>query len=541
MRPVLAALILLSALVLPAAASGQPTPGSRVLVMPFTAEVEPGAAGGAGAALWLGEAASLLLTEGLSTQGVGALRRSERVAAFEELNVPMTSALTRATMIRIGELIGASEIIFGSVRLGEALEVRARMVRLGDGREMPIVTDTAPLAQIFTVFGRVATRLSGHTGRSRPTATAAAPPLPLETFENYVKGLVAATPQAQQRFLEDAVRQASGDPRILLALWQAYTTQGFHDRALGIANAVPPDSPAYRRARFAVALSLVELGRFDGAFQALTQLHGIERSASVSNALGVVQLRRGTPAGGSAPAVYFKRAVDEEPENTDYLFNLGYAHAIAQNTADALVWLREAVRFDAASGDAHLVMSAALAAAGRTTEAQRELELARLLGTEAGASPMPLSARVPAGLERLASSAELSSAARLRTVIGNPSQRDQQETAAFHLNNGRALVAAGRDREATSELRRAIYLAPYADEPHLLLGQIYQRTGRIAEAVDEFTVAIWSRETGAARLALADALLEQGQTDAARREATRALVLMPGSAEAKALLAKIGG
>lgn len=521
---------------LAADAAAQSTPGSRVLVMPFTAEVEPGAPGGGGAALWLGEAASALIVEGLATRGVGAMSRDERVTAFERLNLPMTSALTRATTIRVGELIGASEVVFGEVRLGERLEIRARLVRLSTGNELAPVEHQGALPDIFQVFDVVSERIAGQTGRFRPARPAPAP-LALETFESYLKGLVAATPAAQQRFLETAVRQAPNDPRILMALWDVYTVQGEHERALASANAVSPDAGAYRQARFAVALSMLELRRFDGAWQALTTIYASERAAAVSSLLGVVQLRRGTSPGGNTPATYFARAVDEHPENTDYIFNLGYAHALAGNAAEALTWLREVVRFDAADGDAHRVMSALLAAAGRTTEAQRELDLARLLGGTADeAATLVLSPQVPQGLERIPALADLSSAAVLRTVVGAPAQRDQEATARFHVTNARTLLGEGRDREATSELRRAIYLSPYEEEPHRLLGGIHQRAGRLAEAVEAFTVALWCRETAEGRVALGAALLESGQREAAQREAARALVLDPGSAEARALV-----
>ena len=72
----------------------------------------------------------------------------------------------------------------------------------------------------------------------------------------------------------------------------------------------------------------------------------------------------------------------------------------------------------------------------------------------------------------------------------------------FHLERGRRLFEERRDREAINELRRAVYLAPYEEEPHRLLGQLYQRAGRLAEAIDELTVAMWARETAAGRLAL---------------------------------------
>ena len=106
---------------------------------------------------------------------------------------------------------------------------------------------------------------------------------------------------------------------------------------------------------------------------------------------------------------------------------------------------------------------------------------------------------------------------------------------------GQNLSKAGQDLEAATDLRRVIYLAPDNDQAHLALGRLYQRTGRLADAIDEFKVAIWCRETAPARVALGSAFLESGDRDAARREATRALALAPDSAEAKELMRRIDG
>src|SRR5690606_30109355 len=107
----------------------------------------------------------------------------------------------------------------------------------------------------------------------------------------YLKGLVATTPAVQQRFLEEAARQAPSDARILMALWHVYTAQGDHEHALASANAVTADAADFHRARFAVALSMIELRRLDGAWEVLTALHQVRPSAAVSSALGVVQMR----------------------------------------------------------------------------------------------------------------------------------------------------------------------------------------------------------------------------------------------------------
>jgi tetratricopeptide (TPR) repeat protein len=530
-----AAIALLAGIAFPDVTTAQPASGSRVLVMPFTADVEAQAPGGAGASLWLGEAAAVLLGEGLANEGVGALTREERIAAFDRLQLPMSTALTRATMIRVAELTGASDLVFGEIDLGDTLQVRVRSIQLRPGSERPPVEDAATLPEIFTMFDRLSRRVADVTGRLRPRGARAIAHLPLEAFELFVKGLVAATPAVEQRFLESAMRLAPADPRIQLELWNVYSAQDMDDRALEAANSVPATSPLYRRARFAVAQSLIALKRYDGAMHELEALYKAEPAAAVSNAIGVVHLRRDAAEVSSPAATYFARAVREAPANTTYLFNLGYAQALASNQAEALTSLRETVRLDPTDGDAHLVMSAVL---GRTPEGQRELELARSLGASIDPATAVAGGRVPGGLERVEIDLGLSPAARLVTAV--PAQRDQQETAAFHLARAKTLIEQRRDTEAIEALRRSIYLSPYADEPHLLLGTLYRRAGRVTEAVDAFKIAIWSRETAAAHVALGNALVDAGDPEGAKRSADRALVLAPTSEPARELLKRLG-
>jgi tetratricopeptide (TPR) repeat protein/TolB-like protein len=542
-RARLLAATLLVSIASPAAAAAQAVAGSRVLVLPFAAQADQSARGGAGGTLWLGEAAALLLTDGLADLGLVTLGRDERVSAFDHLRLPMRATLTRATMVRVGELVGASEVVFGEIRLAESarLTVRVRMVQLGPGRQLPDLADEAGLDGIFALFDRLSVRVAAAMGQPKPVVAPSLPRLPLEAFEAYVKGLVAATPATAQRFLETAMALAPRDPRILLALWRTYAEQDEHEKALAVANAVAADSPLARKARLAVALSLVELRRFDGAHKELMALAKQRAAPGLSNALGIVQLRRGVLAGPESATAYFDRAVAARPDDTTFLFNLGYAYALAKEAPTALQWLRETVRFDAAHGDAHLVMSSLLAGSGRQIEAQRELDLAKLLGTSVETATLTLGPAIPQGLERLATDLDVDSPVRLEAAVGNPSQRDQRQVALYHLERGRRLFEERRDRDAVNELRRAAYLAPYEEEPHRLLGQLYQRGGRLTEAIDELTVALWARETAAGRIALGTALLENGDRDGARREAERALVLQPSSTEAKDLLKRIGG
>jgi tetratricopeptide (TPR) repeat protein len=516
--------------------SSQVAPGARPLVLPFSVTVEAAVPGGEGASFWLGEAAAILLSDELDARGVPALSRSDRVEAFGRLQLPLVSTLTRATMLRVAELVGATDLIVGEVRLGSRMTVKARVISVEAARQRQEIVEEGPGTDIFSIFERVGARLLPGTARSDRRTH-----LPINAFEPYVKGLVAPTAAAQERFLEQARQQAPANDRVLLALWEVYSSQDAHEKALAAASAVSRQAPLDRQARFATALSLIELRRYNDAFALLQTLHSESPSPVFSNAMGVVQVRRGSTPQTGLPTYFFTRAVDEDPGNSDYLFNLGYAYARSRDVEAALYWLREEVRFAPADGEAHLVMSQVLMSAGKKVEAQREFDLAKQLGTGLEPESMVLSDTLPADLERLAGRLDVRTSVAVNAAIANPAQREQQELAAFHVGRGRRFFEQDDDRSAVGELRRAIYLVPYNDEPHLLLGRIYQRGGRLREAIDEFRIAVWCRETAIAHVRLGEALLENGDKVAARQEAQRAIALSPDSAEARALLTRIGG
>jgi tetratricopeptide (TPR) repeat protein len=288
-------------------------------------------------------------------------------------------------------------------------------------------------------------------------------------------------------------------------------------------------------------LSLIQLNRLEEAFSTLRALADRTASATVSNNLGVIQLRRTvTPQAGRA-AYYFNQAIKADPDDPDYYFNLGYAYWAEKDVAAATFWLREAVRRNPADGEAHAVLAAALQSSGATAEAARERELATQLSSvyAAWAKKPAGSEPIPRGLERLKSSPEVSTLGRVDAAIATTGQRDQKELAAFHLDRGRRFSEQGAHDDAVRELRRALYLSPYEAEAHLLLGRAYLRAGQTAAAVDAFKIALWSQESAEGRIALARAYLHLKDDAQARAALQRALELDADSVEARELLAQI--
>ncbi len=521
------------------AAAQRPADG-RILVVPFEHAAHDQRLH------WLSEASAVLLADELRARGLRAISRDERVRAFDDLHLPLTGTLSRATVIKVGRLVGASDVVMGTVTLdGDKLKIDAHRIRLDAGRLEPAISDQAPLTDLFASFRRVASRIAPDS--RAPTYASAYPPL--NAFENYIKGLVAETPAAQAAFLESAIKLFPGYDRAELALWNVRTGLADHVSALAAAKAVTGSSPLSRRARFLAGVSLVRLRRFDEAFASFKALiddvtpsdTSLDISAAWNN-LGVIQIRRGATAESGTPTFFLTKAADASPGDADVLFNLGYAYMLERNTQAATYWLRESVRRDPSDADAHFALAAALQSSGSGVEAERERELARRLSSRyeelerrAAAEKMP----VPRGLERMRTDPEIPAGGGAETAVSSSAQQDQRDLVKFHLERGQRLYERQADAEALSELRRAVYLSPYEARAHLLIGRIHLRAGRREDAVNALKISIWSEDTVAARIALADAYLALENSTAARAELERALALDPNSAEAKRRLAGV--
>ena len=506
--------------------------GARQLVIPFenaTHDVRY---------YWLGEGSAVVLTDDLIALGAQALPRDERIQAFEQLRVPAVATLSDATIIRIGQVVGAAQVILGSFEVkGDRLSVRARAIRLDTGRMFPEISESGALNDFFAIYARVARRLLPDSTVTTEQMESGHPPL--AAFEQYVKGVIAEDPTMQVSMLREALRIAPDFQRVRLALWAVYTDQSDHQQALDVARQVPPQHRLAREARFRAALSLMNLGRNADAMDALASLNMEKSDAALLNDIGVTQLRR---AGRNAPPTdAFRQAVAADGNDPDLAFNLGYALWLAHDSGNAAMWLREAVRRNPDDAAAHWVLGVALQASANAAEGQREKDLAKRLSSTFVDFEKKQTAgnAVPPNLERVKTSLDAANVRRVEEVIAANEQRDQREQAAFHVDTARRFFDQERDADAINELRRAIYLSPYDRQAHLLLGRVYLRGGRVQEAIDELKISIWSDDQIDARLALADAYIQAKDIESARLELQNVLSRQPNNADARRMLASL--
>jgi Flp pilus assembly protein TadD len=467
-------------------AYAQPAP--LHLVVPFeNATGEP-------RAYWLSEGSAVLLTDDLTALGVPAIRREDRLRAFSRLRVPPVATLSHATVIRLGQVVRAADVVIGTFTLqGADLTVRARSIRLDTGRISPDIVERGSETDLLNLFTRLARRLAVEAGAAVTTPAASSYP-PLAAFEQYIKGLLAESPAAQVAFLNQALRLAPTFERVRISLWDVHNALGDNQQALSIVRQVPFGDRLARQARFLATVSMLNLGQAPAAFEELLALNREMPDPALLNNLGIAQLHRVAGAPGGKAVSYFGDAVALDGSDPDLFFNLGYAFWLDRDVQGAIYWLREAVRRNPADDEAHYALGVALQASGNTGEAAREKELARRLSSTYAEleAKQPGANTLPRGLERMKLELDVPAALRVDAAVEAAEQRDQRAVASFHLENGRRLFEAGRDPEAIAELRRTVFLAPYDSEAHLLLGRIYVRTGRVQDAIDALTIAVWS-------------------------------------------------
>src|ERR1022692_172228 len=69
---------------------------------------------------WIGESISEAVRESLISGGVLALDREDRLEAFRRLSLRPNALLTRASVIKAGEVLDASDVVYGHYDLAPA-------------------------------------------------------------------------------------------------------------------------------------------------------------------------------------------------------------------------------------------------------------------------------------------------------------------------------------------------------------------------------------------------------------------------------------
>jgi tetratricopeptide (TPR) repeat protein len=430
-----------------APSSGQPVAGHTMVVIPFeNSSPTPGLE-------WIGESFAETFHAQLNSPVLYVASRDERLRAYDRLGVPAGVHASRPTLYRLAEQMDVDYAVFGSYRYdGARLTATAQLLDMRAQKLSPSVTESAPLADLGTLQSALAWDLLRLIRTDFPLPKdryiAGVTPVRLDAAENYVRGILATTADEKLQRYREAVRLNPDYPQAWLELGKTYYSQRSYEPAIAALSQIQHSSlmpgTIAREASFYLGLAAYAHGDFAKSETAFEFVAARLPLAEVYNNLGVVAVRRGQ----KKAADYFQRAIENDPSDPDYHFNMGVTLALAGDRTAATRELRAAL--DHRPNDA---------------EAKSMLDS---LSPPAG-SIVPSGATTKAPFERIKRNYEEEAFRQMTTQMeGWAEQRfarsDPRAHARFHIELGKELLAHGFTTEAEAEFHHAAIIDPSSAE-----------------------------------------------------------------------------
>ncbi|HWD00698.1 MAG TPA: tetratricopeptide repeat protein [Candidatus Sulfopaludibacter sp.] len=320
---------------------------------------------------WIGESIAETLHDALISEGLLALDREDRLEAYRRLNLRPGAELTHASIIKIGESLDASRVIYGDFDLTPAesgkeptkgtLRINARIINLKDTRQGPPYTELGALEDLAAVEVRLGWKsLAQLIPKSVPPEEeymTRRPPVRLDAVESYIRGLLATSPEQRYRLFTQSARLDEHYSQPCYQLGKiAWEQKDYKAAATWLARVARTD-PHYLEARFFLGLSQYHQGGYPVAEQAFQTVAASVPLNEVFNNLGAAQLRQNNTAGALAS---FRKALEGDSGDPDYHFNLGYTLWRTGDFDAAIESFRAAVARNAADAEATTLLGLAL-------------------------------------------------------------------------------------------------------------------------------------------------------------------------------------
>jgi tetratricopeptide (TPR) repeat protein len=488
------------------------TAGETVLVVPFENQSKaPGIE-------WISDSFPELLQERLNSATLFVLPREDRIRAYDRVGIPVGLHPSRATVYRIAEQLDVDYVVLGLYRFdGRTFTTTAQLLDMRRQHLLPEISESGPLIQLIDIQTALAWdvlhELRPEISISRQAYLAAAPPLRLDAFENYVRGVTAASADEQIQHYREALRLNPTYSAALLQLGKAYYEGRQYAQAISTLSRMPGDDALARETNFYLGLAAYYQGDFQRADSAFHFVAARLPLAEVYNNLGAVN----SHIDRKIAAQYFQKAIDADPNDPDYHFNLATELYRGDDLAGASRQLRETLSLKTTDSEARSLLNAITSDAASSNRGAKKTPAERIRTNYDESSFRQLALKIDAAAEpRLA-------------------KTDSRTHAKFHSDRGHQLLAQGFITEAEDEFRKALALNSANAEAHSGLASVLESENELSAARAEAEQALRLRQFSEPLLVLAKLDLRDNRAEAAAENIDKALHLEPSNAAALAL------
>jgi len=486
---------------------------------------------------WISEAGPELLSQRMSSPKVNVVTRDDRIFAFDRAGVPAAVHPSRATVFNVAEQMGADYVVLGSYAVeGSAFQVSAQLLDIKKLRLYPPVQSSGALADFVDLQTSLAWQLLRQMPNP-PQSTQqqfikASTPIPLNAFENYIRGVMTTSPQMKIRYFKEASRLNPSYSLAELQLGKVYYANHEYEQAALWFSKIPKDDPAGGQSTFLLGMAEYYRGNLDRAYAAFNYLATRLPLTGVYNNLGVVDARRGRRA---AAVEYFSKAVAADPNDPDYRFNLALALFKNGDTAGAAHQLKEELQRRPTDAESKSLLEMI----NRGVTAPSNLAAT----TATSASPVPGSQpHIP--MERIKRDYDEAVYRQLEMEINNLNEQRLTKIgkggqASSHVDRGKQLLAKNANSEAEHEFRDALAADGNNAAAHAGLAEALAKRGDASNARTEAETSLRLQPNASAYLVLALLDLKQNRFQPATEAVDKALALEPANSTGLALKREI--
>jgi tetratricopeptide (TPR) repeat protein len=327
---------------------------------------------------WIGESIAESVNDSLASSDLLTLDRGDRLEAYRRLSLRNGAEITHASIIKIGQALDASSVVYGSYELlpglvtdtannptvtlsKGSLRITARILDLKLMRQGPEFGETGALEDLAEIEVRLGwqalKQLDPQTKLSEQEFVQARPPVRIDAVENYIRGLLAASPEQSARFFTQAARLDEHYSPPCFQLAKNYWEKKEYKVAAGWFERVARSDPRYLEAQFFLGLCRYYNGDYPGAEQCFQTVVAQTPLNEVYNDLGAAQARQHKSAEAIAS---FTKALEGDTADPDYCFNLGFTEWRAAQYDDAITNLRDTVERNPGDQEATSLLGRAL-------------------------------------------------------------------------------------------------------------------------------------------------------------------------------------
>jgi tetratricopeptide (TPR) repeat protein len=394
---------------------------------------------------WIGESFPEWFHQQLNSPLLYVASRDERLRAYDRQGIPAGVHPSRATLYRLAEQMDVDYVVLGSYKYdGANLTAAAQLLDMRAQRLSPPSTESAPLADLGKLQAALAwdllRQIRTDFSEAKDRYINGAPSVRLDAEENYIRGILSSTVEERIQHYREATRLNPDYSQAWLELGKTYYAQRAYEPSIAALSQVRSSSSLAREANFYLGLAAYAHGDFAKSESAFEFVAARVPLAEVYNNLGVVAARRGQKKASD----YFEKAIQNDPSDADYHFNMGVSLSQTGDRTAAAREFREALEERPNDAEAKLLLDSLSPAAG---------------------SIVPSAATTKTFPERIKQKYEEDAFRQMTMQMGSWAEErfarsDPKAHARFHIELGKELQAHGFTTQAEAEFRHAAEIDP---------------------------------------------------------------------------------